>query len=191
MNTPTHVIAAAAILAKSGDNRCNMVVMAGALIPDLSIYALVIWAALAGRLDTSLWSETYWSEPWQTLGAVSNSVPLALVLLAISVWRAWPILGVFAAALLVHAVLDLPVHADDAHRHFWPVTDWRFVSPISYWDSDHHGAYGRLLDCVILLAGIAVLWRRFETSWVRWLLGLLAAMAAGLVCLNLWLAFAG
>ena len=45
----------------------------------------------------------------------------------------------FFASALIHLFCDLPVHHDDAHRHFLPLTDWRLASPLSYWDPNHYG----------------------------------------------------
>ncbi len=176
MNTPTHVIAAAAILARPERPKRNLMILAGALVPDVSIYIMCVWALATGQFNDTLWSVTYWQEPWQTIGAITNSTPLALLLLGIGVWRKWPLLSVFALALLIHGVLDFPLHADDAHRHFWPVTDWRFESPISYWNREHNGGLGSLLDAAILLIGIFILWHRFSTRWVRVALGLLTLL---------------
>jgi hypothetical protein len=44
-----------------------------------------------------------------------------------------------AASALLHMFFDLPLHHDDAHRHFLPLSDWRFESPISYWDPRYYG----------------------------------------------------
>ena len=41
--------------------------------------------------------------------------------------------------MFLHLLCDLAVHNDDAHRHFLPFTNWRFISPISYWDPKHYG----------------------------------------------------
>lgn len=170
------MIAAAAILAKPNAQKRNWAIMAGALIPDISIYVMSAWAIATGRMNRELWEVTYWQDPWQTLGAITNSVPLALLVLALSLWRKWPWLTALAFALLIHAALDFPVHADDAHRHFWPISDWRFHSPVSYWDSDHHGFWGGLSDVSVLFAGIAILWARFKALWVRILLAALAIL---------------
>ena len=43
------------------------------------------------------------------------------------------------AAALLHLTFDLPFHHDDDHPHFWPFSDWRFTSPLSYWDPAHDG----------------------------------------------------
>lgn len=168
MNTPTHLIVAAAILAQPGAKRRNLVVAAGALAPDLSIYIFFVWAQLfTDATMHQVWGELYWTEPWQTFGAISNSLPIALLLLGIGLWRRLPLFVVFAAALFVHAGLDFPLHADDAHRHFWPLSSWRFHSPVSYWDQGANGTIGGLIELLTLSAASFVLWRRFPSRWVR------------------------
>jgi len=168
MNTPTHFLAAAAILSRAHSPRRNMAIAAGALAPDLSIFIFFAWTQAFTQLSMpEIWNEAYWTEPWQTLGAISNSAPIALALLGVGVWRKAPLLTVFSLALLVHAGLDFPLHADDAHRHFWPFTDWRFHSPVSYWDASHHAIIGALIELSVFLAAVIVLWRRFEARWVR------------------------
>ena len=108
------------------------------------------------------------------MGAVSNSFILFGLLCALAGWRKWPILTVFGLAALLHLLLDFPLHADDAHRHFWPVSDWRFQSPVSYWDPAFNGWLGVTIETIVTLAATAILWMRF--SRVRWrlLFGVLA-----------------
>ena len=62
--------------------------------------------------------------------------------------------------MALHAAADLLVHADDAHRHLWPLSDWRFASPVSYWDPRHHGAWFAPVECVAALAMLAAVRRR-------------------------------
>lgn len=52
-------------------------------------------------------------------------------------------------SMVFHSLGDLPVHHDDAHRHFFPFSDYRLISPISYWDPQH---YGRIVAGVEVLA---------------------------------------
>ena len=165
MNTVTHIVVASAALSRENTRARNRAVIAGALIPDFSIYVMSVWAIATGRMNEELWKVTYWQEPWQILGAITNSVPLGVLLLAIGLWRNSAVLSALAGAMLIHAGLDVPLHADDAHRHFWPVTNWRFHSPVSYWDPDYHGVWGGLLDFACLFAGIGALWFRFKARW--------------------------
>ncbi|MBI1385438.1 MAG: hypothetical protein GC150_11055 [Rhizobiales bacterium] len=168
MNTQTHVALAAAILARPLRPRENMAVLAGGIVPDLAIYVLFIWARLiAGIPEATLWREVYWQEPWQTLLAVANSVPLYVVLVAAGAALGLRALWLFGAAALIHLVFDFFFHADDAHRHFWPLSDWRFHSPLSYWDSRYYGDYVALGELALGVAALAVLWGRFGAPWVR------------------------
>jgi hypothetical protein len=43
-----------------------------------------------------------------------------------------------------HNVLDFPTHASDARPPFWPLSKWRWKSPISYWDRKSYA-----LPCVV------------------------------------------
>lgn len=183
MNTPTHMLTAAALLARSGKTPRNWAVMAGALLPDLSIFMLVGWARLVENIPhRQIWSEVYWQEPWQTLGAMSNSFVIWAALAVIAFALGWRILMVLALAAIVHIALDFPFHADDAHKHFWPLTEWRFHSPLSYWDRNHHSQWVGALELGLVLVSMAVLWRQFHSRIVRGalLLGLLSLAAVPL-----------
>ena len=78
-----------------------------------------------------------------------------------------PALAIFAIAALLHIAGDLPVHADDAHRHFWPLSDWRFHSPVSYWNPDQGGAWFSFTEAAIGIGAAVLLFRRFRSVWVR------------------------
>lgn len=178
MNTPTHMLTAAALLSKSGDPRRNWVILAGGVLPDLSIFVLVAWARFIENIPhRTIWREVYWQEPWQTLGAISNSYVIWGLLAVLAWWLGWRIWMFLAAAILVHISLDFPFHASDAHKHFWPLSDWRFHSPLSYWDGRHHSGWVGALEIGLVLASMFVLWQRFDSRFVR---GLLLVGLAGL-----------
>ena len=166
MNTVAHVIIASAALARPQSPKRNWAVVAGALAPDVSMFVFFGWSRIQGWSGHETWNVQYWSEPWQSLGAVSNSFILFGVLLAIALWRKSPLIMAASAAALIHIALDFPLHADDAHRHFWPLTNWRFNSPISYWDPDYYGWLGGLIEGSFVLGALALLWRRFGSG--RW-----------------------
>ena len=191
MNSQTHLLISAAVLAQPDRPLRNTAVLLGAIVPDASIYALVIWARLHDVPESSIWAQLYWQDPWQTLGAISNSVPIfglgLLVSLAFLVFGgrkgsvrldgsmlvSLSLFGaVFFASCLLHIAFDFPVHASDAHRHFWPITDWRFYSPFSYWDSNHYGNWISVIELLLGLTLIGVLFQRFKALWVRLLLAL-------------------
>jgi hypothetical protein len=73
---------------------------------------------------------------------------LPLVALAATLLRTAPARA-FLASMALHAVADLLTHHDDAHRHLWPLSGWRFASPVSYWDPAHFGAWFAPLECAL------------------------------------------
>ena len=83
----------------------------------------------------------------------------------------------FAVSLVLHSIFDLPFHREDAHAHFFPFSDWRFNSPLSYWDKAHHAQVVFPLEVVVVAAASLVVWRRAHSPRAR----------ALLVAVNLWL----
>jgi len=134
-------------------------------------------SSFKGRRDKAkqeLWGELYFAPPMQNLIAYFNSIPIYAALTLIG-WvargKTWgKLLLFFSLAALIHMATDLPVHADDAYRHFWPLSDWRFHSPMSYWDNDHHAGWVSLIDIAIALVSIIVIWQRFPKMWVKLIL---------------------
>ncbi|MEO1474900.1 MAG: cobalamin biosynthesis protein CobQ [Pseudomonadota bacterium] len=178
--TQTHLLIAATLFAKPGRTRRNASTIAGALAPDAAIFVLFAWAVAAGIPQETLWRETYWTEPWQSLTAAGNSFPLYMAGLLAGFalvapddgrprWQTLPVL--FCLAALTHLLGDFPLHNDDAHQHLWPLSDWRFYSPVSYWDRDHYAGVVAPLETLLGLMLCVVLFRRFRALWVRIVLG--------------------
>ena len=188
MMTQTHMLVASAIFASpKRPIRQNIAIVFGGFVPDLAVFGLFIWSKLQGIPEHQLWREVYFSEPMLTYTAIDNSLPLYVSLLLVgTVWlklRASAndlgvnqgyrhiatnsMIGLFSLAAITHIAGDFPVHADDAHPHFWPFTDWRFHSPISYWDHHHHGAGFSLFEAALGVILSIILFRRFKTKWVR------------------------
>lgn len=179
MLTQTHMLVGAAVATRP-KMKAWMICLGylGGLLPDLSVMVMYAYALANGIRGGAVWRAPdgmYWSEPWQFFSAVSNSMPLWIVLIIAGffVWRAgreWVqtaglALMVFACAALFHTLLDFPVHNDDAHVHFWPFTDWRFHSPISYWDPRHYGNIVGWVDRGIgLLCAALIVWRYRQWS---------------------------
>ncbi len=127
--------------------------------------AVSIWGM--GVPAEIVFREYYYSDAWQSVFAVDNSFILWGGLLAIALWRGWLRAMAFSAAGMMHLALDFPLHTHDARQHFWPVTDWVFISPVSYWDnSAHAGVVGPMeLGLSVVLA--VLLFRNFRTWGVR------------------------
>ena len=187
MNTQTHLLLASALFARPGrQNRLrNTAVISGALLPDAVIFVMFAWSKLVGEPESEVWSNWYFNPPWLTAIDWMNSLPLfGMVLLVGLVLPKEPpslnalssVLLLFALAAITHLLGDLPLHVDDGHAHFVPLTEWRFVSPVSYWDPRHYGNIFALLELALGLILITILWRRFTARPVRALL-LLAIIA--------------
>jgi len=166
MNTPEHILLGCAAF---GRNRGLLVMgaaMAGSAAPDFSLYVLAGTSLfILGLSPETVFGTLYYSDAWQTVFAVDNSVFVWITLLGIALWRksSWAI--AFCAAALLHIALDLPLHHDDGRPHFWPLSDWVFESPISYWDPRHGGLWVGPVS-VILSLSAAVLILRQGHGWV-------------------------
>jgi membrane-bound metal-dependent hydrolase YbcI (DUF457 family) len=182
--TPTHIITALALLSKRDAPGRNWAVLAGAVMPDLAIYIWAPWQRwIAGQDWPVIWDILYFEPPMQTATALTNSLPLYLLLALIGyIYRArlWGQLWfVFALAAVIHIALDLPVHSSDAYRHFWPISDWRFMSPVSYWEVDKGAPWVSLIDFALVMISGLLLWRRFPKWWVKIAVTLTALFSLG------------
>ena len=159
MNTPAHLILGLAVFGKPGRPRVTAAALAGALIPDLSLYLLAGGSLAAGIPAETVFREMYYSDLWQGIFAVDNSVFVWGAVLALGLWlgRAWVV--ALAGAALLHLACDLPLHHDDGRAHFWPLTDWVFASPVSYWDRAHGAGWVAPLE-----VGLAVI----LSAWLLW-----------------------
>lgn len=176
MNTLAHIIITSAALSRRQAPNRNRAVIMGALVPDASMFVFFAWSRIQGWSGDETWNVQYWNEPWQTIGAASNSFILFGALLLFAAWRQWPWLACASLAALIHVGLDFPLHADDAHRHFWPLSDWRFASPVSYWDPGHHGRLGSALETLGVIVAATLLWKRFPSRPWRTLFVVLMAL---------------
>jgi len=176
MNTPTHILISMAALGEPNDRTRNAVAFTGAILPDSAIFLLWGGARILGYGERAVWGDLYEHTFWQEVIAIGNSIPVYLSLIGLSclVLKFEPRLkpcasmtALFSLSALLHIAFDVPFHAGDAHRHFWPLSDWRFYSPISYWDDDHHGNVIRILELAIAVLLSAVLWKRFKNRLAR------------------------
>ncbi|MGQ0564861.1 MAG: cobalamin biosynthesis protein CobQ [Gemmobacter sp.] len=191
MNTPAHLILAAAVFARPDRRGVNAAALAGGLLPDLSLYLMVSWALyVQGHAPRVVFGEMYFSDRWQAVFAVDNSLPLWALALGLALLLRSAAGIAFAGAGVLHLVADFLLHHDDARRQFWPLSDWVFQSPVSYWDGAHYGNIVGPAEILACLALSLLLWRRFAGWPARSLIA--AGMALELAPLVVWgLMFAG
>jgi hypothetical protein len=171
LNTPTHLLVNVATLGR-GSRATAWAAASGAVLPDLPIVVFYgvdkLWYR---RPESEIWAHDYFVSAWQPVIDGLHSFPLIAVA-ALVLWRvSWG--RILCLSLLLHSALDFPLHHDDAHRHLFPLSAWRFASPVSYWDPRHHGALGAFLELAALLTAAAVLMTRHRSWKLRVPVGLL------------------
>lgn len=111
----------------------------GAVLPDAPMFVFYGILKIRGTNERYIWDTAYYDPTWQAFFDVFNSLPLMLIGLALAYYfkKGW--IMALMISMAIHVVGDLPFHHDDGHRHFYPFSNWRYVSPISYWDPSHYG----------------------------------------------------
>ncbi|TMA79010.1 MAG: hypothetical protein E6J72_12570 [Deltaproteobacteria bacterium] len=157
MNTPAHAVLNLVLLGATKEPRRAPPVLLGAVLPDLPIAVLYAYERLRGMPEAWIWRTAYYDPRWQAAIDALHSFPLILAVLGTALVLKWPRLVLLCASMLLHAVVDFFLHHDDAHRHFFPLLDWRFASPVSYWDPRYFGnvmapaeAIGVVAACVLI-----------------------------------------
>lgn len=152
MNTPSHYILNLAFLGKTIAPKNNIAIAIGAILPDVPIFIFYFVAKFIYKLpESKIWSEAYYEVFWQNTIALFHSIPLALIGAIIFFRLDWKPGMILCISMICHSLLDLPVHHDDAHRHFFPFSNYRFISPFSYWDVNHYGRIVALIELSLVL----------------------------------------
>lgn len=179
MNTPAHLIFGLAAFGKPDLPKITAAALAGAMIPDLSLYLLSGWHLLVlGTAPEIVFGELYFSDLWQGIFRIDNSFIVWGVLLGLGLVAKLRWLIALAGAALLHIGLDFPLHHDDGRAHFWPLSNWIFQSPVSYWDRNHYAGIVAPIEIGLALVLCVVIWRRFKGWLIRGLTVALGAMEA-------------
>jgi len=164
VNTPAHAIVNLLLFRKSARETHAIAIVAGALLPDAPMFLFYVWSRLQGLSERAIWRDGYFDSGWQAVFDAFHSFPL-LGLAWLLAWRArMQAASIFFASMVMHSLFDFPLHHDDAHRHFWPLFDFRFASPLSYWDPAHYGQFIAPLELLLVVAGGAWLLRTSEST---------------------------
>lgn len=180
MNTPAHLLLGAALFARPATSQIIFAAMLGALLPDLSLYVLAgVSLIVLGLPPAQVFGELYFSDLWQSIFAIDNSFLVWGGLLGAAIWfkKSWAV--ALSAAALLHLLLDFPLHHNDGRTHFWPLTNWVFESPVSYWDRGHGAHWVAPFEAAAAVVSAGVLWQRKPPLWA-------AALTAGLLVAELY-----
>ncbi|MBM3502954.1 MAG: cobalamin biosynthesis protein CobQ [Alphaproteobacteria bacterium] len=187
MNTPSHILYGAAMFGRHGRGPA-VAAAAGGLLPDVPAFLFVSWATWIEHIERRvIFRELYFSPEWQAWIGPSHSIVVWLGVLGLALWQRWPLLRIAALAGLLHLAFDFPVHASDPHRHFWPLSDWRFHSPLSYWEPGHFRDYVQGAEIALALASAVAIFRHHRDWLVRSAaLTLLLAYVGQMALFALW-----
>lgn len=150
-----------ALLGKKGKPEFSLPAIAGALVPDAPIYIFYLYQKLFVSIsEHEIWADAYFRPHWQLVFDAFHSIPIALFA-ALAAYRlggsAWTI---YFLSMALHAVFDFPLHGDDAHRHFFPLSNYRFESPVSYWDPRRYGLVASIAEIGAVMGASGVIWVR-------------------------------
>lgn len=158
MNTPAHLLLGAAAFGRGKTRLVMFAAILGGLLPDLSLYVMAGVSLFILNISPQVvFNELYFSDAWQTVFAIDNSFILWGLLLALAIWtkKDWAI--ALCGAALLHVALDFPLHHDDGRPHFWPISNWIFESPLSYWDMRHGAAWVGPIEVLLCAGALALL----------------------------------
>ncbi|MFM5980165.1 MAG: hypothetical protein ACKO9I_06380 [Sphaerospermopsis kisseleviana] len=166
MNTPSHAIINLVIFHQQLRTQASPAIIIGAILPDIPIFVFYFLMKFVYRLpERQIWSEVYYQPFWQFIVSTFHSIPLALLGVLIAHFGNWQIIEVGFISMVLHSLLDFPVHNHDAHRHFFPFSNYRFISPVSYWDVKHYGRIAAFVEILLVLGATIYLFPGVHTYW--------------------------
>ena len=200
MNTQTHVLMGALFFGKPLP-RLAFAGAAGGIIPDLPMYVIIGSLRMQGYSLDRIFGEFYWLPWWQIANAVGHNFLLWGILALVSgllllknrnkstgyaSGNSAALLFAVSASALLHSVIDFLCHRDDAHMHFWPLSEWRFRSSVSYWDPAHYGTWFSFFEAGLGLAMAVILFRRYKGAGIRIVLALAIAAYVAVPAFYFW-----
>jgi hypothetical protein len=178
MNTQSHVIMGAVIFGRGIPAKAWAGALGG-LIPDLPMFLIVLGLKLNGVPAQVIFGKIYWQNWWQVTNAIGHNFWLwsGLVILGIvnrdrlsssaQTFDNWTRVSLFAGSALLHTTIDFFCHREDAHMSFWPISRWKFMSPVSYYDPAHYGMWFSLFEVALGLTLAFILFRQFGNKVLR------------------------
>jgi len=180
MNTTSHAIINLAVLGKASKWKQSWVIITGAILPDVMMFIFFgVQRFILGTPGNVIWGTEYFKPFWQNIFDVLNSIPLLLLALAIAYKQKWQTFKLLCCSMLLHVALDLPVHREDAHHHFWPLSDYQLISPVSYWNPEFYGLQFSVFEILLTLALSIYCFKKVDSKVIK----------TGIVIINI-LAFA-
>lgn len=173
MNTQSHALMGALFFGR-GISKRAWVGLLGGITPDIPMIVIVLTLFAIGIPGHTIFDEMYWQRWWQITNAIGHSFLLWGAVLAVSLFKRWTYSAIFSASALLHTSIDFLCHREDAHMSFWPLSDYKFMSPVSYYDRAHYGGPFSVFEAVLGLLMAGLLSVQFKNWLVRGALTLCA-----------------
>jgi hypothetical protein len=146
----------------------------GALLPDVPVFVFfLVCGLILGYSNELLWDDMYFNSGWSVLFTLSHSLIIWPILTLFATYKHWLFVRSVAISACFHIIIDFFVHTADAYMHFWPLSNWRFTSPISYWDPAAYGQYVGVFDSILIIGLLSWLFSRYETHRFQIFIGIL------------------
>ena len=188
MHTPSHIIFNLGILWWKKKQKFHFPIFLGAVLPDVTMYLFVGYEKVLGKPLEMIFDHDYFLPFWQNCFDLGHSFPLLAFWFWICYYLKKHWWKYLFASMFIHSLFDFPLHHDDAHRHFWPFSDYRFYSPISYWDPAHYGNIFSKLELVgVLLISFYLYWAMKTWYGKAGLVWLNVIVLGGVVAFSIWL----
>lgn len=188
MQTPSHFLLTAVLAHKVSPRNQTISktsLLVGSFLPDLPFILLTIgyeayyrWFVVPPTSDSImeyLHFDLFFNDPvWIISHNFFHSLVINFVLLTVGYWgvrRELPwayLLFWLSVGTLFHTVIDIFTHHSDGPLLFFPLNwDYRYPSPISYWEADYYGRVFRILeytlDALIIAYLIRIWYKRNAT----------------------------
>ncbi len=172
MNTPAHTVFNLLLMGRRIQPQLIVPITIGSVLPDAPMFVFYFWEKhIMDRPEKWIWSSGYHDPSWQAFFDLFNSIPLLAMGAFMAVRWGRSRLRALLGSMIVHCLVDLPLHHHDAHRHLFPFSGWRFESPVSYWDPRYFGNIVAPLELLFVLAGSLVLITTWKVRSVRLIAG--------------------
>lgn len=177
MNTPAHIVFNLLCLGRHRSTNLVTSIIMGGVLPDAPMFVFYfVEKVIRGSSEPYIWGQAYYQIHWQNFIDIFNSLPIMAFGFLFAFWASSQVGMLLFASMALHALGDLPLHHDDGHRHFFPFSNWRFESPVSYWDPDHYGGVVTRLEILAVLISCVVLFRHYRSLKGRIALGIMGAL---------------
>lgn len=171
--------------------------LVGAILPDAPMFVFFAVVKGMGYSGEEIWGRLYFLDSWQLFFDCFNSFPIYLLILGVAYrlqdrWQGSLWWMLMAGSAMLHLACDLPLHHDDSHRHFLPLTNFRFASPVSYWDPKHFGIPVAITEAAFTLVGSIYLLCTSSGKLVRATVALVGLLyGAAIIGIIVWLQYSG